>query len=654
MGFFSLFSSSKRENTSQALTGRKNILGQIDTNFYTSIIDVSHTMMLYFSPGEGWIGANKTFFETMACDRMSEYSGEYESIRDMFVSESEEIFTESDKSWLDYIKRYYKNGYALTLKNARDEILNIKAYCHTFKEHQNFYVLELEDVTALYKSELQTAEVEQLRRKYIENIGHEFRTPINGILGFIELLGQTNLDKHQDEYLQMIHNSSRNLMANIETLLDLSQLQGGQLELDKQEFNLLPEMEELAYNFGKAGVDKGIKVMTFIDPKIPKSIFSDKKKINQIVFSLGQNAIKFTPHGGKVIIEVKLLKRNQNGECSIGFGIRDNGQAISHEQIAKIDEPFSSGNHDDERLSVGLTFSDALVKLLGSKLKIQSKEESGTYMNFVLDCKANLEQNYKMVPKTKVKVLLLDQSKLEEANFLTIYLRSFGIDVIKSNQLDKYVYDGIDALYIIANDDDSSWMLELGSYSKKVPLILLLEEDAKLQTKLIHIVNEVLSKPLLPSSIATHLYSMNSIVTTTQKVETLHIKSETKALVVEDNLINQRLIQILLEGYAIDVITAVNGLEAVNQSTKYQFDIIFMDIDMPEKNGIDATREIKEGKSINRTTPIVALTAMATEGDKKMLIEKGLDDYLSKPLTRDKLETILHKYLKVTSQVAAE
>ncbi len=649
MGFFSLFSSLKREHTPQSQTINKDILGHLDKKFYTSVVDNSRTMMLYYFQGEGWVGANKTFFKAMECDRIAEFQDKYDSIRDMFVSESEEIFTESDKSWLDYIKKYHKNGYALTLRNTKNETLNIKAYCHTFVEYKNFYVLELEDITALYKSELQTQEVEQLKTKFLANIGHEFRTPMNGILGFVELIAQTNLDKRQQEYLHMIHHSSRNLMTNIETLLDLSQLQGGRLELENREFNLLPQMEHLAANFSVLGRESGIKVLTFIDPKIPKTISSDAKKIKQIMFSLVQNAIKFTARGGKVIIEVKLLKRFQNGDCSIGFGVRDNGQGISAEQIAHISEPFTSGNQADERLGVGLTLSNGLVNLLGAKLKIQSKEETGTYVNFVLNLKAGLEQNYKMVPKKKVKVLLLDKAKMEEANFLCIYLRAFAIDVIKSNTLDKHIYDGVDALYVVANQDDSSWMLELGTYNKKVPIILLLDEDAKLQTKLTHIVDDVVAKPLLPSNMAVHLSSVDSISIAPKVRRPLEVRSQMKALVVEDNLINQRLIQILLQGYKIDVVTASNGLEALRQCEQHEFNIIFMDIDMPEKNGIDATREIKEGTSSNKTTPVVALTAMAMEGDREMLLAKGLDEYLSKPLSRDHLEPILDKYLKVVA-----
>ncbi|MDQ7067154.1 MAG: response regulator [Sulfurimonas sp.] len=578
---------------------------------------------------------------------IDEFIKQNDSVRDLFISESEEIFTESDKSWLDYIKKYQNSGYRVTIAKERD-VLVIDAKCYTSPTNKNFYILELQDVTKLYNAELQTKEVEKLKTRFLANIGHEFRTPMNGILGFIELFKETPLNKNQIEYIDMINRSSISLMKNIETLLELSQLQGNRLEIDSQECNILPEMEKLAYSFYQIGLNKGIKVLTFIDPKLPQELQTDAKKINQIMFSLIQNAIKFTPKGGKVIIEVKLLKRQKNGDCSIGFGVRDNGKGISLEQIALINEPFTAGAHADERLGVGLALSHGLVELFGSELHIQSKENAGTYVNFVLDFKAALGQNYKMMPKRKVKVLLLDQKKVEEANFLTIYLRSFALDVVKANQLDKNVYDGIDSLYIVANQNDSSWMLELGAYTKKTPVILLLEEDEKLQTKLSHIVNEVIRKPLLASHIAKHLYSVGAMKTEETSQKVVQIPKSVHALVVEDNLINQRLIQILLESYDISVVTASNGVEALEQCNKSKFDIIFMDIDMPEKNGIEATKEIKQSMNMNKLTPIVALTAMAMEGDREMLIENGLDEYMAKPLTRDKLEDMLNKYLKTT------
>ena len=652
MGIFSIFSKSK--STSQNSNGyipehkRLDYTAYFDQSFFSDIADNSNSMMLYFFKGEGFIGANKTFLETIGFHDIEEYKKTYESIRDLFLNESEEIFTESDKSWLDYIKKYKTDGYRLNIVKADGDIAMIDAYCHNYTKNKNFYILELKDVTELNNAKLKTKEVEKLKTKFLANIGHEFRTPMNGILGFIELLQHTELDKQQREYINMINRSSKNLMLNIETLLELSQLQGGRLSLDESTFNLLPEMETQAHNFCIQGRDKGIRVLTFIDPKLPQEVFGDIKKIKQVMHSITQNAIKFTPRGGRVIIEVKLLKRQQNGDCSVGFSVKDTGDGISEEQIALIHEPFTAGNHADERLGIGLSLSYGLVNLLNSELRISSKRGEGSYINFVLNFKASKGQNYKMMPKRKVKVLLLDQSKIDEANFLTTYLRSFALDVIKSNQLDKNVYNDIEALYIVANQNDSSWMLQLGTYAKKSPVILLLNEKQKLQTKLTHIVDDIIQKPLLPSSVATHLYKAASLEIK-KNVDTSFIKDKARALVVEDNLINQRLIQIILQEYGMVVSTASNGVEAVEMCDKDKFDIVFMDIDMPEKNGIVATKEIKYALSSNKTTPIVALTAMAMEGDREMLLSEGLDDYLAKPLTRDKLNIILDKYLKVTA-----
>jgi CheY-like chemotaxis protein/nitrogen-specific signal transduction histidine kinase len=578
---------------------------------------------------------------------MRDFKRANESIRDIFLNESEEIFTESDKSWLDYIKKYKNNGYSVSMTDAKGNLLSIEAKCHKYSKNNKIYILELKNITDLQKARLQTKEVEKLKTKFLANIGHEFRTPMNGILGFVELLKSTNLDENQHEYLDMIDYSSKNLMNNIETLLDLSQLQSRRLEVEMEPFNLLVEMEKLIYTcFNKAN-NNGVSVMSFIDPKLPQELEGDVKKILQVMRSIIQNAIKFTPHGGKVIIEVKLLKRMQNGECSIGFGVKDNGQGMSQEQIALMEEPFTAGSHADERLGIGLSLSSGLVKLMGSELRINSEVGSGTYVNFVLDFKVSRGQNYRMMPDKKAKVLLLDKEKVDDANFLTTYLRSFAIDVTKASELSEDIYEDIDELYVVANQSDSSWMLDLATYKKKAPVIFLLEEEEVLQTKMTHIVDGVIHKPLLASSVAKHLYMANSFQYTNEDKNKLKIKEEIDALVVEDNIINQRLIKILLQEYNINVSTASNGLEAIKMYQKKKYDIIFMDIDMPYMNGIVATKEIKDMMLLKSQAPIVALTAMAMEGDKEMLLKEGLDDYLSKPLTREKLEFILDKYLKI-------
>ena len=618
-------------------------------SFYKELVQNHTTMMLYFVKNFGLIGANATFFKKMGYENIEALKAKHESIRELFVSESEEIFTESDKSWMDYIKKYKPDGYRVSMLSVTNEKLLIDVKCHSFEQKPNLYVLEFVDVTALERAQSQIKEVELLKTKFLANIGHEFRTPMNGILGFVDLLSKSELSQQQREYVSMINNSSKNLMVNIERLLELSQLQGGRLRVESDTFTLLPQMEQLAYEFFLQGKSKGVRVLSFIDPKLPQELVGDAKKISQIMYALIQNAVKFTPRGGKVIIEVKLLKRQQNGDCSIGFSVKDTGEGISEEQIALINEPFTAGSQADERLGVGLTLSHGLVQLLGSELRIQTKPDEGSYVNFLLNFKASQGQSYKMMPKKRVKILLLDPKKIDEANFLTSYLRSFAFDVVKSNQLDAHVYDEVEALYVVANQDDSSWMLELGTYAKKAPIILLLDEDEKLQTRLTHIVDTQLRKPLLATTMAKHLYSFYLPKEEQMLQAKQSIKERANVLVVEDNAINLRLIQIMLQEHGLEVATASNGVEAVDMCAKNSYDIIFMDIDLPQKNGIVATQEIKSTLASNLKTPIVALTAMAMEGDKEMLLREGLDDYIAKPLTNTKLSEILEKYLKVNA-----
>jgi len=647
MGIFSmLFGCSSHKNEPEIVQG--NFEEYLTKDFFKYMADLSESMLLCYVEGDEWIWANKTFYERMSYHDIKDFQREHESIRDIFLNESEEIFTESDKSWLDYIRKYKQHGYRVTIAKEGSDIIVVDAYAHKYPKNKSLYILELRDVTPLYQAELQTQEVQKLKTKFLANIGHEFRTPMNGILGFLELLKESSLTKKQQEYIEMITKSSKGLLVNIETLLDLAQLQSNRLELLREPFNLLPKMEDLALHCYKMAKEKGVSLYSFIDPKIPKILEGDIHRITQVVSALSQNAIKFTPRGGKVILEVKVLKRLQNGECSIGFSIKDNGEGISAEQMASIQEPFSAGGHADERLGVGLSLSFGLVTLMGSELRINSEEDHGTQVNFVLDFKNAQGNNFKMVPKRKVKVVLLDKSRIDAANFLTIYLRSFGIDVIKANIIDEGLYDDAEAIYIVADQHDSSWMMELGTFHKKAPLMMLLDEDETLALKLSHLVDSTLQRPLLPSKMAQHLYALHNFEQL-PKEKSLSLQKEVKALVVEDNLINQRLIQILLQEYGIDVETASNGLEALQKVGKHNYDIIFMDIDMPYMNGIVATKEIKSRLDRRKRLPVVALTAMAMDGDKEMLLAEGLDDYLSKPLTKKKLESVLQKYLKVNA-----
>lgn len=646
MPVFSFFSKifAKKGNVFSSVLQEQDLVNKA---LFYELLDANDSIILFFTRESGYIGANATFYKIFGLKSIDNFREQHESIRELFIHESEEIFTEDDKSWMDYIRLHKKGTHFVKIKSLEGEVLQFSVYNSVLKEaHRDIYILELKNVTELESAKAKANEIEALKTKILSNIGHEFRTPMNSILGFLDLLEKSGLTPTQSDYLKMTSSAARSLMSNIEALLDLSQLQSGRLSVLKSEFDLIEELNDLIDFFVEEGLRQQINVGFFVDPKLPKKLEGDIHKIRQIISSLVQNAVKFTAAGGKVLVEIKLLKINNKGDCSIGFSIKDNGKGIPPNRLAEITQPFIASDQPDQRLGVGLSLSYALVSLMGSELKIQSEEHRGSIFSFALEFHNSKGHSFEMISNKNVKVLLVDEVGIDDANLLTTYLRSFGIGAEKVNIIDQEIFDNISALYVVASNKNTSWRETLGKLVKKAPVVLLQESVEPLDKNLFEFADVILNKPLTPSMIFSHL---NKLFAQPYEVQENSKKSHrgTLALVVEDNLINQRLIKILLQEYNIDVVTASNGQEAVDICDQKDFDMVFMDIDMPIKNGVIATNEIKSHFVKNgHTMPIIAVTALAMEGDRERLLESGLDDYLSKPLTRNKLELILNKYLQ--------
>lgn len=621
----------------------------IDKELFYKVLDTDPSAILFFTKESGWIGANKAFFNLVPVKNIEELRTKYESIRELFSDEDEEVFTEYDKSWLDYIRTHCPHGYGLGITDSEGKRRAMLATSTMLRQgSSDLYLLRLEDKTSVVSLKEEVVQVEALKTKFLANIGHEFRTPMNGILGFVDLLSKTSPTDTQLEYIHSVQGSARNLMSNIENLLDLAQMQTGRLTISKVDFNIIAEMEEFALGCVSLGNDKGVGVMLFIDPKLPTHLTGDIRKIKQALSNLYNNALKFTAPQGRITIEIKLLKRNTTGSSNIGFNVKDTGKGISKGDLGFITRPFVSGDHADNRLGVGLSLSHGLINLMGGELKITSEEGRGSSFSFALTLEGSSDQAMRMINEHSVKVVLLDEKRVDDANHLTNYLRSFGVSVTKTNLIDETIFNDTDAVYFIASQEKSDWILKLSSLKRTCKTVLLLEQHERLLARTLHVIDYSLSKPLLPTSLLANLVEVLRL--TQKEVPVIaQLQRGIHALVVEDNLINQRLIKLLLKEYGLSVVTTSNGDEAVEVCRNQRFDIVFMDIDMPIKDGILATQEIKaeEGASRSGRMPIIALTALAMEGDREYILEKGLDDYLSKPLTREKLEYILQKYLHV-------
>ncbi|MGA9045707.1 response regulator [Sulfuricurvum sp.] len=621
----------------------------INKELFYKVLDTDNDPLLFFTKESGWIGANKAFFNLVPLQNIEQLRTNHESIRELFDHEDEEVFTEFDKSWLDYIRTHCPKGYGVGIVDPSGKMHAMVATSTLVQEGgTDLYLLRLEDQSNLVDLKAEVVKVEQLKSKFLANIGHEFRTPMNGILGFVELLSKTSPNDTQLEYIHSVQGSARNLMSNIENLLDLAQMQNGRLSISKSEFNIVAEMEELALGAVSMGGDKGVGVSFFIDPKLPMYVTGDARKIKQVINNLYNNALKFTHAGGRITVEVKLLKRNTTGTCNIGFTVKDTGKGISKSELSNITRPFVSGDHADNRLGVGLSLSHGLISLMGGELKITSDEGKGSSFSFALTLEGSSDHAMQMINAHSVKVVLIDEKRLDDANHLTNYLRSFGVSVTKTQMIDESIFAHTEVVYFIASQEKSEWTMELSRMKRECKTVLLLDENERLQAKMLHLIDMPLSKPLLPTSLLEHLITVFDI-TKEAPAALPQIQRGVSALVVEDNLINQRLIKLLLKEYGISVTAVSNGDEAVEMCREKPFDIVFMDIDMPIKDGILATQEIKaeEGPARVGRMPIIALTALAMEGDREYILGRGLDDYLSKPLTREKLEYVLHKYLQV-------
>jgi len=624
--------------------------GTVDKDFFYKVLDTDPDALLFFTKESGWIGANKAFFSLVSFKSIEELRTKHDSIRELFSDEDEEVFTEYDKSWLDYIRTHFPSGYGLGIVDTKGRRHSMVATSTLLRQgFVDLYLLRLQDKTDIVTLQDEALQIEALKTKFLANIGHEFRTPMNGILGFVDLLAKTPLTDTQLEYIHSVQGSARNLMSNIENLLDLAQMQTGRLTVSSIDFNMIKEMEELAHGCVCLGNDKGVGVLVFIDPKLPTRFVGDIRKIKQAITNLYDNALKFTPPAGRITIEVKLLKRNTTGSSNIGFSVKDTGKGISKNDLVYITRPFVSGNHPDNRLGVGLSLSHGLINLMGGELKITSEEGRGSSFSFALTLEGSSDQSMNISDTYKAKVVLLEDKYFDDANHLTNYLRSFGMSVTKTNVIDETLFEDVDIVYFIASQEKGEWIVSLSSFQRSCKRVILLEQYEKLLGRTLPVIDYTLHKPLLPTSLLTHLNEVLHL-SKEEEVRLEQLQTGISALVVEDNLINQRLIKLLLKEYGLNVVTASNGDEAVEVCKNQKFNIVFMDIDMPIKDGILATQEIKaqEGVGSQGRMPIIALTALAMEGDREYILGKGLDDYLSKPLTREKLETILHKYLYVT------
>jgi signal transduction histidine kinase/ActR/RegA family two-component response regulator len=390
---------------------------------------------------------------------------------------------------------------------------------------KNSEILEVSNKTAKQMAQ-KSKQASKAKSEFLANMSYEIRTPLNAILGFIDILKEREKDSEKLKYIETIQSSSTTLLGIINDILDFSKIESGNLTIEKVDFNTFEELSTITDLFRAKASEKSVSLTFKIDKNIPKALVSDPLRIKQVIANLLSNAIKFTPRNGRIEL---LMKYTDN---KLHISVKDNGIGIPEDKQADIFKAFSQAESSTTRkyggTGLGLAISSKLVTMLGGELKLESSEGNGSRFYFEIPVK-------------------------------------------------------------------------VGKYKKSTSI-----KDSNIK----------------------------------------QLKNK-RILLVEDNKANQMFMSLILKKFGLIFDIANDGVEAVNMYKDNYYDLILMDENMPNLNGIEATKEILEYEKNKkrRHTPIIALTANALKGDRERFLNAGMDEYLTKPLDKEKLATLLNNFL---------
>jgi len=543
-----------------------------------------------------------------------------------------------------------------------DTLKDIEAVLNIDQQRELTKLIDNREINQIYKFLTNTIrEANQAKDLFLANMSHEIRTPLNGIVGFTQLLKSTPVSEEQEEFITVIENSSDNLLTIVNDILDLSKIKADKIELEHISFNAAEKFESAIESYGARAAEKDIELGVYIDPDMPLELVGDPTKISQIIVNLISNAIKFTSAHGEVDVRIEKLSESID-DATVKFSVRDTGIGITADQRNKIFDAFSQADVSTSRkfggTGLGLAISAKLVTFMGGTLDIESEEGVGSTFFFTLTMGKPEDSSEKIVPNMNGFEIALvvpnhESISLVNSNLYT-YVEAAGAELktyTEDELLEDENFDLPDILFIdhryCGREGELERFLDLDT-----KIVLLTTGDKKKRIEVIQgSIDRIVYKPLT----LTKAFKSLDVIYDDSKDKSESPVENTKqkmfhninALVAEDNSINQKLINNILTSLGLDVTIANNGQEALDLRKTEDYDIIFMDIQMPVMGGIEATKQIliHEEKDRKHHVPIVALTANALQGDREKYIEAGMDNYLSKPIEIADLQNVIKEYL---------
>jgi signal transduction histidine kinase/CheY-like chemotaxis protein len=501
---------------------------------------------------------------------------------------------------------------------------------------------------------------------FLSTMSHEIRTPLNGVLGMAALLRDTPLNAQQQDFARTISDSGEALLSIINDILDFSKIEAGHMAIDIVDCALLPLAEGCVDTLASRAASRGLVLASFIDPALPAMVRADGGRLRQILLNLVDNAIKFTP-SGEVTLRMTLAGQ-ANGLCRVAFEVSDSGIGIGDQTLARLFQPFMQADSSVTRIhggtGLGLSICKRLLELMGSQIEVDSQPGLGSTFRFSLELGVAAPPVVAQ-PMPPGKVLVLTPLS-RHAGVLISYLRSWGMQA-------EHVPSAPDgaASPALAIIDGTLPELEqtarmLTASHPGLRLMLLADSDSAQELAVRLGFHATLRRPFRQAALQEALlfalerrHYMLGATDATPAGDGSDAAPETDApclvLLVEDNLINQKvaLHQLGRLGYAAHV--ASNGEEALKALALHDYALVLMDCQMPLLDGFAATRRIRDAERVHgsRHLPVIAMTANAAEGDRERCLAAGMDDYLSKPIVRETLAALLRQYVRQPAQADA-
>jgi PAS domain S-box-containing protein len=616
----------------------------------STIFNYQENIVIIVDKEDGVVEVNKRFFDTFYFSNLDDCRINIKNFSRLFDTNNEYFNSEfSESQWFEQFSRNTEHLHKISRidKNGNNQIFSIHCKEAVLNNKIN-YLCTLVDITELEIAR-QKAEIAQKAKSiFLANMSHEIRTPLNAIMGFSNILAESSVDIENKENAKIISRSAKSLLGIINDVLDISKIESGKLDLFNESFHFESFIENIVELFSIAAKEKKIRFIYNPDAILPYSLISDSTRLQQILSNLLSNAIKFTPEYGEIIFTVKFLEKIEN-RVKLKFSIKDNGIGMSDEQQKIVFNPFSQADDGISRkfggTGLGLSICSDIIKLMNSRIELNSNINEGSEFSFNLDFEIDKFKNEKKTLDKDFKFLLYcsegNNHKLKEN--VENHINKLG-QVFDYEKSDKQG----DILFCCGNGNLEFILKEFKQNNEKSFIIFVGDENNISECTSKNYINHYLDLPIYGSklfNIISENLKLNSIVI--NKVSSSNKKFKGKILIAEDNLNNQKLIQILLNKLGLESTIVSNGEEALFEYKKEKYDLILMDINMPVMDGLSATKEIREfEKELNYNIPIIALTANSIAGDKEKYLSQGMDDYLSKPIEFNILVAILEKYLK--------